>query len=132
MKKGNNKASVGVDDVPTPEFHASDAFRITPPAVVTLVAYLIMAFIILMPFDMYAWDDKQSRYVRYKYSISQRIFLLVLLLFPLLLSVYSVNCFVVGRCHIFSWIVATVTIVWALAVIIAALVNRAFNVDDIM
>lgn len=109
-----------------------DGLRITTPAVVTLVGYLILVVVVLLPFDMYAWDDKKSDYVRYRYDLPQRLLLLLLLMFPLLLSVYSVNCFVVGKCVPFAWIVASVTIIWAIAVIIAALVNKSFNVDDVM
>ena len=110
----------------------TDGLRLTLPAIVTLVGYLIMAIIIMVPFDMYAWDDTRAEYVRYKYDLSQRIFLLLLLMFPLLLGVYSVNCFVVGKCHVLSWVVALITIVWASAVIVAALINKSFNLDDVM
>lgn len=110
----------------------TDGLRLTMPAIVTLVGYSIMAIIIMVPFDMYAWDDNRSEYVRYKYDFAQRFFLLLLLLFPLLLGVYSVNCFVVGKCHVLSWVVALITIVWASAVIIAAIVNKSFNLDDII
>ena len=110
----------------------SDGLRLTLPAIVTLVGYVIMAIIILVPFDMYAWDDKRNEYVRYKYDLSQRIFILLLLMFPLLLGVYSVNCFVVGKCFVLSWVVALITIIWASAVILAALINKSFNLDDVL
>jgi hypothetical protein len=110
----------------------TDGLRMTTPAVVTLVAYVIMAIIIMVPFDMYAWDESRNDYVRYKYHIWQRLFVLLLLLFPLLLGVYSVNCFVVGRCIVLSWVVAAVTMAWSLAIIIAAFLNKSFNLDDII
>ena len=110
----------------------TDGLRITAPAIVTLVGYLILAVIIIVPFDMYAWSDEKNEYVRYRYNFWQRLFLLLLLLFPLLLGVYSVNCFVVGKCVVLSWAVALVTILWATAVIIAALINRSFRLDDVL
>lgn len=110
----------------------SDGLRITTPAVVTLIGYLILVVVVLLPFDMYAWDEKKKDYKRHKYDLAQRLLLLLLLMFPLLLSVYSVNCFVVGKCVPFAWIVASVTIIWAIAVIVAALVNKSFNVDDVL
>lgn len=110
----------------------TDGLRMTTPAVVTLIGYLLLAIIVMVPFDMYAWDETRSEYVRYKYNVWQRLLVLLLLLFPLLLGVYSVNCFVVGRCIVLSWVVAAVTVVWSLAVIIAAFMNRSFNLDDVV
>jgi hypothetical protein len=110
----------------------SDGLQLTVPAVVTLVGYLIMAVMVLIPFDMYAWDDDKDQYVKYRYDITQRIFILLLLLFPLILGVYSVNCFVVGKCYFLSWVVALVTVVWAAAVIVAAFLNKSFNLDDVL
>lgn len=103
----------------------------TTPAVVTLVGYLILCIVLLVPFDMWAWDSAKNEYVRYKYNFGQRFLLLLLLLLPLLLAVYAVNCFVVGRCILLSWVVALVTLIWGLAVIVTALINRAFNLDDV-
>ena len=98
----------------------------------TLVGYIIVSIILLAPFDMYAWDETKGQYVNYKYDISQRLLLLLLLLFPLILGVYSVNCFVVGQCHLLSWVVALITLVWAGAVVITAFATKAFNLDSVM
>lgn len=105
---------------------------LTTPAIVTLIGYLILCVLIVSPFDMYAWDEKENEYERYRYNFWQRLLLLILLLFPLLLAVYSVNCFMVGKCVILSWAVALVTLLWAIAVIIAAIINRSFRLDDVL
>jgi hypothetical protein len=109
----------------------TDGFRLTPPAIVTLIGYLLLVVVVLVPFDMFVWDADRSTYVRYKYNLVQRLLLLLLLAFPLILTVYSVNCLVVGKCLAWSWIVALVTIIWAVAVVIAAVMNKAFYLDDI-
>ncbi len=118
-------------DAPT-MIKVTDGLRLSLPAVVTLVGYIIMAVIVLVPFNMYAWDDVKHEYVKFKYDLTQRIFILILLMFPLLLGVYSVNCFVVGKCYVLSWVVALITVIWASAVIIAAFINKSFNLDDIL
>jgi fumarate reductase subunit D len=110
----------------------TDGLYLTVPALVTLIGYIILAVLLLIPFDMYAWDDTKGEYVRYKYDIAQRLFLLVLLLFPLLLAVYSVNCFVVGKCHVLSWLVAGLTLLWAIIVITLAIIQRYFNLDNVL
>jgi hypothetical protein len=106
--------------------------NITLPAIVTLVGYLLMVVLILVPFDMSVWDDEQGEYVRLKYNVSQRLFIVFLMLFPLILGVYSVNCFVVGNCTVLSWAVALLTIVWAAAVIVSAVLNKSFYIEDVL
>ena len=106
--------------------------RLTTPAVITLVAYLILAVLVLMPVDMQTWDEARGKYVRYEYDAAQRLLVLLLLALPLVVGVYAVNCFVVGRCFALSWIVAIITIVWAAAVSVAAIANRSFYLEDVL
>ena len=38
--------------------------RLTTPAVVALIGYAILVFIVLLPIDMYVYDDKTDKYVK--------------------------------------------------------------------
>lgn len=105
---------------------------LTAPAVTTLVAYALLIVLVLLPFNMYAYDSKENKYVTYKYSFSQRLALALLLLLPFLLGIYSVNCMMVGECVLFSWIVAIITILWAIIVVVLALMNNGFVLEDVL
>ena len=110
----------------------TDGLRITTPAAVALVAYLVLVAIIMMPFDMYAYDEARQKFLKYPYSFGQRLVLVLLLIFPFLLGVYSVNCMMVGGCSLWSWIVALATILWSGIVVIMTFSNRSFRLDDIL
>jgi hypothetical protein len=108
------------------------SFVLTGPALTTLVAYALLIALVMLPFNMYAYDGKEGKYVTYKYSFTQRLALSVLLLLPFLLGIYSVNCMMVGNCVLFSWIVAAITILWAIIVVILALMNNGFVLEDVL
>ena len=105
---------------------------LTAPAVTTMVAYALLIVLVLLPFNMYAYDSKENKYVTYKYSFPQRLAIAVLLLLPFLLGIYSVNCMMVGDCVLFSWIVAVITILWAIIVVVLALMNNGFVLEDVL
>lgn len=104
---------------------------LTPPAIAATVGYVIMAIVVLLPFDMYVYDEQRRREVRTPYNPGARVLLLLLLFFPFFLGVYSVNCMVVGNCLVWSWIVAAATLLWSCIVILTAISYKAFRLDDI-
>ena len=106
-------------------------FRLTSPAIVALVGYAILIFIVLLPFDMYVYDEKSGQYVKQRYSFGYRAIIALLLLFPFLLSIYSVNCMVVGDCILWSWVVALLTLLWAVLIVVASLTSGSFTLDQI-
>lgn len=105
---------------------------LTQPAIVAIIGYAILALVVLLPFDMYTYDERTNTYVRNPYRFGNRLLIMILLLFPFFLGVYTINCMMVGNCHIWSWIVAAATLLWACIVIIAAITNRAFKLDDMV
>ena len=115
-----------------PRMTAMDGLKLTTPASVALVAYLLLVALVLMPFDMYAYNEKSQTYQKYQYSFGERLVLVLLLVFPFLLAVYSVNCMMVGGCLIWSWVVALATILWSLVVVIMTFSNRSFHLEDVL
>ena len=111
---------------------ATDGFRITPPALVTLIGYAILVFIVLLPFDMYTYDERSQQQVKRQYRFSYRLLVALLLLFPFLLSVYAVNCMMVGNCRIFSWIVALLTLLWAIIITVTTFTSGGFQLDQMV
>jgi len=102
------------------------------PGIVTLVGYLILAIIVLVPLDMYVYDEEKNVYERMEYRFANRVLVMLLLLFPFFLGIYSVNCMMVGRCQLWSWIVALATLIWACLVVITATQTGAFRVSDVV
>lgn len=101
------------------------------PAIAALVAYIILAIVVLVPLDMYTYDARRDAYVKHPYRFAERLLIVLILFFPFFLGVYSVNCMVVGDCLLWSWVVAAITVIWALAVVITAARYQAFRLDDI-
>lgn len=107
-------------------------FSITTPAIVTLVGYAILVFLVLLPVDMYAYDESAKKYVKQRYDFLQRLLLVLLLSFPFILSIYSVNCMMVGSCVWWSWIVALATLIWSILVIASAFATNSFTLDSLL
>ena len=121
-----------MDKLKNGAWHPSAGLRITSPAVVALIGYAILVFIVLLPIDMYVYDDKTDKYVKQKYSFPYRFLVALLLLFPFLLSVYSVNCMMVGSCTLWSWVVALLTLLWAVVITVTAFSSGSFSVDQML
>lgn len=105
--------------------------RMTSPAIVALVGYAILVFIVLLPIDMYVYDPDTNSYVKQQYSFGYRLVIALLLLFPFLLSVYSVNCMMVGNCQLWSWVVALLTLLWSVIIVVTTFSSKSFVLDQI-
>jgi len=96
------------------------SFNLTKPALLAAISYVIMAFTIILPFNI---GDG------YTYSFGYRTLLLLILLVPIALSVYSVNCMYVGKCYVWSWVNAIVLAAWVLLFVLAVLMSNARTVS---
>lgn len=108
---------------------ASSSFQLSKPAILASVAYLIMAFIILIPLDNGKCDPQKGDC----YNFGKRILTLLLMLIPIGLSIYSINCMVVGKCIIWSWVNSIIIAVWVLLFLIAIVMsteNRSKLAED--
>lgn len=85
---------------------------LSKPAFLAAVSYIILAFTVILPFNI---GDGIS------YSFWYRFLLLLIMLIPIILSVYSVNCMMVGKCVIWSWVNAVVIAIWVLLFVLAAI-----------
>lgn len=93
--------------------------NLSKPAFIAAVAYMIMALVILLPFDLSKVDETQPK----GYVFTERLFMLILLLIPVGLSVYSINCYVVGNCVTWSYINAIAVAIWVLMFVLAAVMS---------
>ena len=85
--------------------------NISRPAFLAAISYIIMAFTIILPFNI---GDQVP------YSFGYRFLLLLIVLIPILLSIYSVNCMYVGKCYVWSWVNGVVIAVWVMLFVLAA------------
>ena len=95
-------------------------FELTMPAMIALVAYLIMALVIILPFEFPVVDQETGKEYIVKYDLGQRIVVLLLMTIPIALSVYTINCMMAGQCMVWSYVVSLVTVFWVALFIISA------------
>ena len=90
-------------------------FNLSTPAVIAAIAYAIICFIVLLPIQ----PKNKEEQVNTNFGV--RLLMVILLLIPFALSVYSINCMMVGNCVIWSYIQAIMIALWVLLVIVMAL-----------
>ena len=96
-------------------------WTLSMPAAVAFVAYLILGLVIILPFDLPMTDQETGEEYVVKYDLTQRVILLLLMVIPIALSVYSINCMMVGDCVLWSYVVSAITILWIILFIVSAL-----------
>jgi len=106
--------------------------KLTTPAIVTLVGYAIIVFIVMLPVDMYTYNNSTHQQVKQEYNFGHRLLIALLLLFPFILSVYSVNCMMVGNCTLWSWVIALVTLLWAILITVTTAATGSFSLANVM
>lgn len=104
-------------------------FNLARPAYIAAVAYLVMAVIILLPFNVSNTVQPEFQELSSGYVFTQRLFIVLLMLIPIALSIYSLNCFVVGKCVTWSYINAAIVVVWVILFVIAAVLSSRSQVD---
>ena len=91
------------------------------PAVMAAVAYIILALVIILPFDYPVYDAATDSEIVLKYDFTQRLIILLLSAIPIALSVYTINCMMGGKCVVWSYVVAIVTLIYITIFVITAL-----------
>ena len=93
---------------------------LSTPAVIALVSYLVLALIIILPFEIPVKDDNTGQIVVLKYNFVERLLVLLLMTLPIVLSIYSINCMVVGNCELLSYLIAFLTVIWVAIMVVMA------------
>lgn len=104
--------------------------KLSKPAYISAVAYLIVVAMILLPFNIKnSLDIDDETAISHKYVFTQRLFLVVVMSIPFALSVYSINCFVVGKCFVWSWLHSILVVVWALLFILGTVISSQSQIE---
>jgi hypothetical protein len=99
----------------------SKAIQLSNPAYAVAVGYLVVLIVILLPFNINGVVDPQvASTLSSRYNLAERLFLVLLMLIPFGLSIYSINCFVVGKCVVWSWIHAVIVLLWVILFVLGA------------
>ena len=107
----------------------------TPQVMVAMIAYALLLVLILLPLDLFIYKDETSNYVKQKWSLGQRLVLLLLMLLPFGLSVFTVSCISSGytpACGAWGWIIAVITMLWAIVVTVTALSSGSVQLDALV
>jgi hypothetical protein len=91
------------------------SFNLTTQGNVALVSYLLVLVAMFFPMNGAAEGEQAP-----KYNFGERFFAALMMLIPMALSVYTINCLVAGQCSVWSWINAVIILVWALLIFISA------------
>jgi hypothetical protein len=97
-------------------------FTLTTPAVVAFIAYIVLALVIILPFEIPLTDQETGIEYIVKYDFAQRVIILLLMSIPIALSVYTINCMMAGNCTLWSYVVSVLTVFWIALFIIATLI----------
>ena len=91
---------------------------LSTPAVIALVSYLVLAIIIILPFELPVQDERTGQIVVYKYHFVERLLVILILTLPVILSIYSINGRVVGNCELVSYFLAFLTVIWIAIIVV--------------
>lgn len=97
------------------------------PAILAFIGYVVMALVILLPFEYPVYDEVNDKVYVVKYDFGQRLVTLLLLTIPIILSVYTINCLVAGQCLAWSYVLSIVTVAWVLMFVISAFAYTFFK-----
>lgn len=93
--------------------------KLSTPAYIALIAYVILAITVLLPFE-YPVEDEQGKTFIVEYNLPKRLIMILLMAIPIALSVYSINCMMVGQCTTLSYVVSLMTVFWIVVFVIVA------------
>jgi hypothetical protein len=95
---------------------------LTTPAIIAFVAYIVLALVILLPFEFPVVDQDTGKTYIVKYDFAQRLIVMLLMSIPIILSVYTINCMMAGNCVLWSYVVSVITAFWVGLFVITGIV----------
>lgn len=93
---------------------------IAKPTIIAAVAYFVLSLILLLPFHVGQYDPKYDE--TRKFDFKYRLLLVLFMLIPIGISLYSINCMFVGKCYIWSYLHSLIICVWVMLFFLASLI----------
>lgn len=104
--------------------------KLSKPAYISAIAYLVVIIMILLPFNIKnSLDVDNETEISSSYVFTQRVFLVILMAIPFALSVYSINCFVVGKCFVWSYLHSILVVVWVLLFVLGTVISSQSQIE---
>ncbi len=94
--------------------------QLSQPAIIASIAYLFLAFMILLPFPHTGPLENETKS---KDSFAYRLLILVMIIIPIGLSIYSINCMMVGHCVVWSYVQAIAIALWVMLFLLVSLLS---------
>ena len=90
--------------------------RLERPTILAGISYIVLCFMILLPVNIGSLDPRdkpqQPEEKPSPYDFKYRLLLLVVLLIPILVSLYSIQCMIGGKCYVWSYVNAIFICIW--------------------
>jgi len=91
------------------------ASYLSQQALLAVAGYILVIVAVMLPAQPTYYDDPET-----SYNVSDRLLVILAMLIPMALSVYTINCLVVGSdglwCDKWSWINAAIVFVWSVLI----------------
>ena len=95
-------------------------FTLDKPTLIAAVAYIVLIFIILLPLNIGYIDPNENK----TYDLTRRIILVLVLLIPIAISLYSIQCMLSGKCVLWSYVNSVFICIWVIVFAITAVSAR--------
>ena len=94
--------------------------KISKQMKLSLLGYAILLISIFIP---YQDTNKNS----IPYNLKRRLQTFFLMLIPITVSIYSINCMVVGKCELWAWYNSFIIFIWSFIVFLICLTSKIFS-----
>ena len=91
--------------------------KISKQMKLTLLGYIILLISIFIPYQ-----DTNKKLL--PYNLKKRIQTFILMLIPISVSLYSINCMVIGKCELWAWYNSFIIFIWSLIVFFIGLFSK--------
>lgn len=88
-------------------------------AAVAAVGYILVAIALFIPVK--PADEKKA--TEYEYRMADRFVVLLVMLIPMALSVYTIDCMVEGQCQPWAWVNSVMVFVWSVVIFVVSIVG---------
>lgn len=99
--------------------------NLSKPAFLACISYILLAFALLIPLQSLHNNHTNEHNDIPKYNFYERVLFVFIMLIPICLSIYSINCMVVGQCHIWAWVQSISISIWVILFILMLIISTS-------
>ena len=99
--------------------------QLSDQAQLALLGYVVVAVALFLPRRDLPPHRRQP-------TLMDKVSVLIAMLIPMALSIYTVNCLVAGRCYIWSWINAGIVVLWSFLILFLTMNGRSSAMAELV